>query len=211
MNEVPRVPPTVHTADTSTADTLFADYARRLSETLDGYDWSPVGELAEDLLEAWKARRQVFFCGNGGSAGNAVHLANDLIYAVSKVPGCGIRAHALPANPSVLTCLANDEGYETIFAIQLGVMADPDDILVCLSVSGNSPNVLRALEEARRIGMKSYAVVGQSGGVAREIADRSVHIPIDDMQIAEDAQLIVGHMLMRYLWTKREDVIGGMR
>lgn len=190
------------------ATEMFAAYTRKLSQTLEGYDWSVVAELGEDLLDAWKTGRQVFFCGNGGSAGNAVHLANDFIYALGKVPGSGIRAHALPANPAVLTCLANDEGYDEIYSIQLGVMADPGDILICFSGSGNSPNVLRALEEGRRIGMKSYAVLGFSGGKAKALADRPIHFAIDDMQVSEDAQLIIGHMLMQFLWSKRHEVVG---
>lgn len=190
------------------ATDMFSAYTKRLSETLDNHDWSTVAELGEDLLDAWKTRKQVFFCGNGGSAGNAIHLTNDLIYALSKVPGSGIRAHALPANPAVLTCLANDEGYDKIFSIQLGVMAGPNDILICFSGSGNSRNVLEALDEARRIGMKSYAVVGFSGGKAKGLADRPIHFPIDDMQICEDAQLIIGHMLMQFLWSRRHEVVG---
>lgn len=190
-------------------DGMFAAYAKRLSDTLTGYSWEQVAELADDMLDAWKTGKQVFFCGNGGSAGNAIHLANDFVYALGKTPGSGIRAHALPANPAVLTCLANDEGYDQIYSIQLGVMARPDDILICFSGSGNSPNILNALEEGKRIGMKSYAVLGFSGGKAKAMADRPIHFAIDDMQIAEDAQLVIGHMLMQYLWTKRHEVIGG--
>ena len=195
-------------AEATPATEMFATYSRKLSRTLEGCDWSSVAELGEDLLDAWKTGRQVFFCGNGGSAGNAVHLANDFIYGLGKTPGSGIRAHALPANTAVLTCLANDEGYDKIFSIQLGVMARRGDILICFSGSGNSPNVLEALEEARRIGMKSYAVLGYSGGKAKAMAGRPIHFAVDDMQIAEDCQLVIGHMLMQFLWSKRHEVIG---
>ena len=193
---------------TPSATEMFADYSQRLTATLNGYDWSVVAELAEDLFDAWKTGKQVFLCGNGGSAGNAVHLANDFIYALSKVRGSGIRAHALPANAAVVTSLANDEGYETVFSIQLGVMARPDDLLIVFSGSGNSPNVLEALTAAKSIGMKSYAVLGFSGGKAKALADRPIHFEVDDMQISEDAQLIVGHMLMQYLSSKRHEVVG---
>jgi len=193
----------------SSTQTMFAAYSRRLAETLDAFDWAPVETLAEDLLDAWKTGRQVFFCGNGGSAGNAVHLANDFVYALSKTPGSGIRAHALPANSAVITCLANDEGYDKIFSLQLGVMAREGDILICFSGSGNSPNVVEALKEAERIGMRSYAVLGFSGGKAKELADTPIHFEINDMQISEDAQLIIGHMLMQFLCSKREEVLSG--
>jgi len=195
-------------ADETPATAMFAAYSGRLSRVLDGFDWSVAAELGEDMLDAWKTGKQVFFCGNGGSAGNAAHLANDFIYGVGKTPGSGLRTHALSANTSVLTCLANDEGYDKIYSIQLGVLAVPGDILIVLSGSGNSPNIVKALEEARRIGVKSYAMLGYSGGKAKDLADRSIHFAIDDMQISEDTQLIVGHMLMQYLWSRRHEAIG---
>ncbi|HEY1857209.1 SIS domain-containing protein [Acidocella sp.] len=191
-----RTPPDVH----------FAAYLSRLTEAMMAFDWAPLSRLAEELLDCWRSGRQVFFAGNGGSCGNAVHLANDFVYAMSKQPGSGLRAHALPANPAVLTCLANDEGYEQIFSLQLGVLARPGDVLIVFSGSGNSPNILKALEEARRIGMRSYAVLGYSGGQAKELADIVLHLRIDDMQIAEDSQLIFGHMIMQWLSTQRDQL-----
>ncbi len=182
----------------------FASYSRRLGDTLQAMDWAPVAALANDLLDCWKTGRQVFLAGNGGSGGNAIHLANDFVYALSKRPGSGLRAHSLAANAAVLTCLANDEGYDQVFSLQLAVMARPNDVLLVFSGSGNSPNILRALQEARRIGMKSYAVLGFSGGAAKQLADVPIHVPVDDMQIAEDTQLIFGHMIMQWLHGHRD-------
>jgi D-sedoheptulose 7-phosphate isomerase len=183
-----------------------ADYSRRLSQLLTEFDWTPVVRLADELLDCWKTGRQVFLAGNGGSGANAVHLANDFLFALSKRPGSGIRVHALTANAATLTCLANDEGYDKIFSLQLAVQARADDVLIVLSGSGNSPNILAALEEARRIGMRSYAVVGFSGGKAKALADIAIHAAIDDMQIAEDVQLILGHMAMQWLHGQRHTV-----
>jgi D-sedoheptulose 7-phosphate isomerase len=183
-----------------------ADYSRRLSGVLENFEWTPVVQLADELLECWKSGRQVFLAGNGGSGGNAIHLANDLIYALSKRRGSGIRVHALPANAATLTCLANDEGYDKIFSLQLAVLARPGDILVVFTGSGNSPNILAALEEARTIGMRSYAFLGFAGGKAKQLADVPIHVAIDDMQIAEDFQLIAGHMIMQWLYTHRDAV-----
>lgn len=185
---------------------LFAAYVERLSDALHRLDLAAVEQLAQSLLLCWREGRQLFLVGNGGSAGNAVHLANDYIYAMSKRIGSGIRAHALAANTAMVTCLANDEGYETIYSAQLAVMARPGDVLLAFSGSGNSPNVLRALEEARRIGMTSYAVLGFSGGKARALADVAIHVPVDDMQVAEDLQMAVGHMVMQWLHTRRDAV-----
>jgi D-sedoheptulose 7-phosphate isomerase len=181
-----------------------ADYSRRLSAVLEGFEWTPVVRLADELLDCWKTGRQVFLAGNGGSGGNAIHLANDLIYALSKRPGSGIRVHALPANPATLTCLANDEGYDKIFSLQLAVLARTNDVLIVFSGSGNSPNIIAALEEARRIGMRSYAFLGFSGGKAKPLTDVPIHVVVDDMQIAEDTQLIFGHMIMQWLFAQRD-------
>ncbi|MGV8996286.1 MAG: SIS domain-containing protein [Parvibaculaceae bacterium] len=188
------------------SNALFADYAARLAALMASYDWSLVSVLAEEFLDCWKTGRQIFIAGNGGSAGNSIHLANDFVYGISKKPGSGLRIHALTANSAVLTCLANDEGYDQIFSLQLAVQARPDDVLIVLSGSGNSPNILKALDEAKRIGMKSYAILGFTGGKAMGMADVSIHFNIDDMQISEDMQLIVGHMIMQYLYTQRDQV-----
>jgi D-sedoheptulose 7-phosphate isomerase len=190
----------------STPARLFSDYTARLNATLERFDWAPVERLAYELLDCWQTGRQVFFAGNGGSGGNANHLANDFLYALSKTPGSGLRVHSLSANPSVITCLANDEGYDQVFSLQLAVLARKGDVLVAMSGSGNSPNIIRALQEAKTIGMTSYAVLGFSGGKAKAIADVPIHFAIDDMQISEDAQTIIGHMLMQWLYAQRGDI-----
>ncbi len=182
----------------------FVDYARRLQDVLRSSDWTPVARLAEDLQECWNTGRQVFLCGNGGSAANAIHLANDFLYGVSKTLGSGLRVTALTANSSILTCLANDVGYDAIFSAQLAVQAQRGDVLIALSGSGNSPNILKALEQAKSIGMKTYAILGYTGGKAKSMADVPIHIAVNDMQISEDFQLIIGHMLMQHLYAWRD-------
>ena len=185
---------------------LFSDYSSRLSAALQGFDWTPVERLAYELRDCWQSGRQLFLCGNGGSGGNANHLANDFLYALSKTKGSGLRVHSLSANPSTITCLANDEGYDQVFSLQLAVLARAGDVLVVFSGSGNSPNIVKALEEAKTIGMTSYAVLGYSGGKAKALADVPIHFAIDDMQIAEDAQMVIGHMLMQWLHAQRDEI-----
>ena len=180
-----------------------ADYARRLAAVLGDHDWADVTRLAEDLRDCRDDGRQVFLCGNGGSAGNAIHLANDFLYGISKTFGVGLRVTALPANSSVLTCLANDLGYDTIFSAQLAVQARRGDVLIVLSGSGNSPNILKALERAKAMGMKTYAILGYNGGKARAMADVPIHFPVNDMQLSEDLQLVVGHIIMQWLYESR--------
>ncbi|MBT3510289.1 MAG: SIS domain-containing protein [Nitrospina sp.] len=179
---------------------FFAGYATRLQSILGSTEWSGVAQLAREMRNCWETGRQVFFCGNGGSAGNASHLVNDFLYGVAKRTGGGIKALALSANPAVITCLANDVGYESIFSEQLAVQGEKGDLLIVLSGSGNSPNVVKVLEHSKTMDIKSFAILGYSGGQCKSLADVAIHFPIDDMQIAEDMQLVVGHMIMQWLY-----------
>lgn len=188
----------ITTGNLSTA--LFGDYASRLQDLLGRTDWSGVAQLGHAMRECWAHGRQVFFCGNGGSAGNAIHLANDYLYGIAKCTGGGMRVSSLSANAAVITCLANDVGYDRIYSEQLAVQAQAGDLLIVLSGSGNSPNILRVLEQAKAMGVTSSAILGYSGGKAKAMADLPLHFDVDDMQIAEDMQLIVGHMVMQWLY-----------
>lgn len=178
---------------------LFLNYAARLTQSISMADWSGVSKLSDMLDRARRERRQVFLCGNGGSAANAIHWANDLTAALFKGTRDALRTHALPANIAVMSCLANDLSYEVAFSQQLRVLGEPGDLLIVLSGSGNSPNILSALREAKVLGIQSVAVLGFDGGAALALADHPVHFPVHDMQIVEDLQLVVGHMLMRQL------------
>lgn len=178
---------------------FFLNYATRLQTVLSQCPWEKVLCLAETLRTAWQERQHVFLCGNGGSAANAMHMANDFLYGISKTDGRGLRVVALPSNPSVLTCLANDVSYTDIFSQQLAVLAQPGDILIALSCSGNSPNIIKAIQKSKEMRLKTFAILGYSGGKCLKLVDAAIHFPVDDMQIAEDCQQIVGHMLTSWL------------
>ncbi len=179
------------------------NYIQRLENCFTEEIISKVELLANDLRNAWINGHSVYICGNGGSAGNALHIANDLHYGIGACgPGpklTGLRVEALPANTSVITCLANDTGFENIFSHQLKVKANNTDILIVLSGSGNSKNIINALKVASDIGIKSYAVLAFNGGFCLDLADVAIHFDIHDMQIAEDTQLIIGHLCMQWL------------
>ena len=155
--------------------------------------------LAEAMKKTWVNGNSIFICGNGGSAGNAVHMANDFLYGAGVKNGKGLRVEALSANTAVITCLGNDLGYDQIYSEQVKVKGNPGDILIVLSGSGNSSNVVKAIEVANSIKMKTFAILGYDGGKCKDLADVSIHFDINDMQIAEDLQLIVGHMCMQWL------------
>ena len=174
-------------------------YANNLASQLASTDWQDVEILAEKLKVLISKGHSLYICGNGGSAGNAQHLANDFLYGVSPNKGNAIRVEALSANASVITCLGNDIGYDHIFSRPLEVKGNPDDILLVLSGSGNSGNIINAINSAKSLGMYTTGVLGFSGGKAKELLDLPIHFAINDMQISEDMQLVVGHMLMRLL------------
>lgn len=186
-------------------------YLQRLQDCFSAENLHAIETLAQALRHAWVEGDQVFICGNGGSAANALHMANDLHYGIGacgpgpKLPG--LRVEALPANSGVITCLANDTGYDNIYAHQLEVKARAQDLLIVLSGSGNSANVVRALETATKLSMTSFAVVAFTGGRCRELADVAIHFAVDDMQIAEDTQLVVGHLCMQWLNANKPDHI----
>lgn len=188
---------------TAHAPAFVNAYRETLEDAMRDHDWSSFNHLLTTLLLCWRENRQVFLCGNGGSAANAIHLANDFLYGIDKPDGHGLRVIALPANSSVLTCLANDVSYDEVFAQQLTVLAQPGDVLIALSGSGNSPNIVRALVRAHEIGMTTFSVLGFTGGKALELSDHPIYFPVHDMQVAEDLQTIVGHMAMQWLSRNR--------
>jgi len=178
---------------------IIPNYVDVLQEQLDTILPAEVEQWARALQKVWREGRQFFLCGNGGSAANAIHLANDFLYGVSPGEAPALRVMALPANSSVLTCLGNDIGYEAIFSQQLETLGQKGDLLMVFSGSGNSPNIVEALKTAKCLGIETYAILGFSGGECKALADHVLHFEIDDMQIAEDMQVIVGHMLMKWL------------
>lgn len=174
------------------------DYQKMLDNVWNSLDIEIIDNLSVDLINAWHSRNSLFLCGNGGSSANANHLANDLIYGINPA-GVGLNVHSLCANTAINLCMANDIGYENIFAKQLNTLGKKGDILIVLSGSGNSANIVKVLKEARRIGLKSYAMLGFDGGECCKLADQIIHFKINDMQIAEDFQMMIGHILMKQI------------
>lgn len=195
--------PSTEAAQSSAAPAFVAAYCELLQKTIQSHDWSDVELLAKALQTCWREQRQVFLCGNGGSAANAIHLANDLLYGVDKVNGRGLRVNALPSNAAVMTCLANDLSYADVFAQQLEVHSQPGDVLIAFSGSGNSPNIVKALEKANSLGVVTFAVLGFTGGKSLSLAHHPIYFPVHDMQVAEDLQMMVGHMCMQWLRANR--------
>lgn len=178
---------------------MTPEYLDRLKQAIDQFPYSEIHRVCERLKAGWKERRSFFLCGNGGSAGNSIHLANDFLYGAGVGAGRGLAVESLASNSAVLTCLANDLGYEDVFSEQLRVKAVEGDMLWIMSGSGNSPNVIRAAEIGSALNLDVVAIVGFDGGILKNVCETVVHFSVDDMQVAEDMQLIVGHYCMKWL------------
>ncbi len=177
----------------------FLQYSERLQETLRLADFHSIARLSQALRECWASNNRIFLCGNGGSAANALHIANDLVFGANAKNGIGMRAEALSANTAIVSCLANDLGYEQVFSHQLDIQASAHDVLVVLSGSGNSNNIVKAIVKAKQLGLETFAILGFDGGKSKGLVDTPIHFAVNDMQVSEDLQLIVGHMVMQDL------------
>ncbi len=181
------------------------EYTQKLNKVYASSAMNLIQTLAEALEEAWIKGNTIYLCGNGGSAGNANHLTNDLLYGAGIRRGSGLKVESLASNSSVITCFANDLGYENIFSEQLRVKANAEDILIALSGSGNSPNIVKALEMGNAKGMKTFAILGFSGGKCKEIAKFPIHFEINDMEVSEDLQCTVLHICKQWLNRARSE------
>ncbi len=178
-------------------------YLERVRDLLGGLA-EPSERLIETLFEAFEEERTIFLVGNGGSASAASHFGQDLAKGTLSSMQAKRRFRVIPLTDNIgfITALANDEGYESIFEQQLRNLARRGDVLIAISGSGNSPNVLRAVEYGRSIGMKSIGVTGFDGGKLRALADVSVHVPIEDMGMTEALHGVIFHLVMAQLRTK---------
>ncbi len=177
-----------------------AGYVEHLRDLLAALDIPAVGRFIELLLEARAAGRHIFFCGNGGSAATASHFANDIAIG-TRAGDRPFKAVSLGDNIAVITAIANDDGYDQIFVRQLQVLLEPGDMVVALSASGNSPNIVKALEFARARGNPTVALTGFDGGKAAALGDVIIHIGTDKGEYGpvEDMHMVIDHLVGAYL------------
>ena len=155
--------------------------------------------LSKTIENCWKKNNTIFIIGNGGSGANAQHIANDFLYGAGTSNKKGIKVEALLSNSSVITCLANDINYESIFSEQIKVKANKDDLLLVLSGSGNSKNIIKAIQEAKKLKVSTFGIVGYDGGKAKKLLDDFIHFNLNDMQVVEDLQMFVCHVCCKWL------------
>jgi D-sedoheptulose 7-phosphate isomerase len=173
-------------------------YKSELIQAIDSIDLTSVQEAIEVLRRAREEGRRIFTCGNGGSASTASHFVCDIVKGASFGREKRFKIIALTDSLSTLTAYSNDVSYECVFVEQLKNHAEPGDVLIAISGSGNSPNVLRAMEYANSIGVHTIALSGRDGGKMGPLAKTEVRVKHPHMGRIEDGHMIVLHMIGYY-------------
>ena len=174
---------------------------RYKAELLAAIETIPLGKVSQAIewfKEARAAGRQIFVCGNGGSASTASHFVCDMMKGASFERPARFRILALTDSLPTITAYANDVSYDAVFVEQLRNFAQPGDLVMCLSGSGNSPNVIGAMEYANSIGCRTIALTGRDGGRLGPMAQLHIQVPVPHMGRIEDGHLIVCHMIAYY-------------
>jgi len=172
-----------------------AEYKRDLARALEAIDLEKVAQAIEWFRQAREDGRTIFVCGNGGSAATASHFVCDMVKGASFGRSVRFRILALTDSVPTLTAYANDVSYEAVFVEQLKNFAQPGDLVMAISASGNSPNVVRAVEYANSIGCRTLALTGRDGGRLGELAALNLHVPVAHMGRIEDAHMVICHMI----------------
>ena len=187
----------------ASAATYFSAYAEEMTRAASSVEGAAFTRAAAILLEAYTRGATVFSCGNGGSAAIANHLQCDHTKNVRTATDLNPRVMSLSVNVELLTAIANDLAYEDVFRYQLQAQSGPGDVLVAVSSSGRSPNIVRALEWARDHGLRTIALTGFDGGDARTVAEVAIHVNGTNYGVVEDLHQTIMHALAQYIRQSR--------
>ena len=177
-------------------------FLNRVGQELQQIDPAEVKALAEAIFECYQHKRMVFLCGNGGSGSNASHFCEDLGKGTLRREDFDndsktrLRVLSLTDNTPYILAWANDEGFDRVFAEQLKNLAMPGDLLIAISGSGNSPNILKAVDWANRNGLSTFGCTGFAGGKLKGMAQKVFHVALDDMGIVESIHLTAFHWIV---------------
>tara|TARA_R110000868_G_scaffold155691_6_gene382189 strand:- start:60870 stop:61490 length:621 start_codon:yes stop_codon:yes gene_type:complete len=176
-------------------------YFKHLVNIMDRIDTNSIGEVIDLILDTRNKGKSIYFIGNGGSAATASHFANDLSIGTRTSGLKPFKAISLTDNMAVITAIGNDNGYEEIFLRQLEVAIQPGDIVVAISASGNSPNLIKAINFAKERKNKVVGLTGFDGGELKKLSDFNIHIPTDKGEYGpvEDFHMILDHLFGTYL------------
>jgi phosphoheptose isomerase len=196
-------PPKFPATPYESAATYFSAYAEETARAASSVETGAVARAAAILIEAYTRGATVFSCGNGGSASIANHLQCDHTKNVSKSTDLCPRVMSLSVNVEVLTAIANDHAFQDVFTHQLRSQSRPGDVLVAVSSSGRSANIVTALRWARDHGLRTISLTGFDGGEARTIADVSIHVNGTNYGVIEDLHQAIMHALAQYIRQSR--------
>lgn len=174
----------------------IARYLKMEKETLEALDRKEINAVLEAIMEAYQAEGTIYVFGNGGSASTASHMANDFNKGISEYVERKFRICCLNDNVATMLSIANDISYNEIYRFQLSGRLQPQDLVIGISGSGNSANVVNAVSYAKNQGVKTVGFCGFDGGRLKEIADICFYVPLDNMKIVEDLHLMMNHLLM---------------
>jgi D-sedoheptulose 7-phosphate isomerase len=185
----------VMSIETASTRAVLQDHIDTVREALACIPIPSVERVVDIIMDAYAGKRHLYIVGNGGSAATATHFACDLSKATIVDGRTRMRVTSLTDNVALVTAWANDTSYERVFAEQLMSLVNPCDVVIAVSASGNSPNVLAAVDVARAMGAVTVALVGFSGGALRTVVDAAIHIPISDYGVVEDCHLVLEHAI----------------
>lgn len=193
--------------DNNSAVFFAKKYIDHLTSLLSGLDLESVRDIIHVLEKARSEHRKIFLIGNGGSAATASHLAEDLALGPQKKGHVPFRTISLTDNCASLTAIGNDEGYDLVFMRQLDILFEPGDLVIGISASGNSPNVLRALDYANERGGITIGFTGFDGGKMKHGCRHCLHIPTEpgEYEPVEDIHLVLGHLVASYFKYRPKD------
>lgn len=174
-------------------------YGEQYAKAFERVDRSAVVSVAHLFEATYRQHRTVFVCGNGGSAAIANHMVCDHGKLIGTDTDLRVRIHSLSNSSELMTAIANDIAYDEVFAFPLRSMALPGDVLLTISGSGQSPNIVKAVETARSMGLKTVAFTGFTGGSSGEISDIHVHVPSDNYGVVEDIHQSIMQIVAQFI------------
>lgn len=190
--------------DTSSAGRYLAAYTQKLSSAMNAVDDCAVEQAIASISLAAASGNRVYSIGNGGSAAIADHLCCDMTKGTHAHGHPTVDAVSLTANVALYSAIANDFGFASVFSRQLRMLGRRGDVLIAISSSGESENILEAVDEAQRLGMTTIGLSGFAGGKLKDRSDISIHVNVNNYGIVEDAHQLVMHVMAQYLVHKRE-------
>ena len=184
------------------------DYYEREKQVIDSLNYDEINAAMNAILDAYDREATIYIFGNGGSASTASHMICDLNKGICHELDKRFRAVCLNDNMAILMAVANDESYENVFYYQLENKLKKEDLVIAISGSGNSKNVVKAVDYVKKVGATLITMTGYSGGKIYEKADFRLHVPVDDMQIVEDIHMSFNHAIMQILWKHLSELNG---